>query len=109
MSTARCFSVTDSGLSPAAVVTRTFSKGSSDGKTFLLVVNPKTPVIWCETVDDWAQFYTTPAKAYCIPKIHGQTTYLTDGVAIGLANIMNDDPVYYRFDQGTFKQVDGPM
>ena len=60
---------------------------ASDGKTVLFVVNPKTPAISFEVLNSQAQFYTTPAKAYFMPKIHSQTTYLTDDVEIKLERV----------------------
>jgi hypothetical protein len=82
---------------------------ASDGKTWLFVVNPKTPAIWFTTVGPSAQFYTTPAKMYYVPKIFAQTTYLTDDVEIALANVTNSSPIYYKIDSGSFQTYRGPI
>lgn len=39
-----------------------------------------------------------------IPKIHNQTTYLTDNVNIKLVNIMNSNSIYYKFDNQVFQK-----
>lgn len=76
-----------------------WEKVTSDGKILFFVVNPKTPCIRFE-VEENGQFYTTPPKAYWIPVVHEQTTYLTDNVDIVLTNIMSSASCYYRFYQG---------
>jgi len=81
---------------------------ASDGKTILFVVNPKTPSINFKSLTSDAQFYTTPAKAYWIPKVHNQTTYLTDNIEIILTNIMGGN-IYYRFDSNPFQIYTGPI
>lgn len=81
----------------------------SDGKIHYLVVNPKTPAIFFNAVKEGAQFYTTPIKNYFVPVLHKQTSYVTDGVEISLANIMSEAPVYYRFDQDSFRKYEGPI
>jgi len=74
---------------------------ASDGKEQLFVVNPKTPCITVTRTGN-GQFYTTPAKAYFVPKIYDQTTYIQPGtgsVSIKLTNIY-DGPVEYRINTG---------
>jgi len=85
-----------------------FEKLASDGKTVLFVVNPKTPLISFSNLTGQAQFYTTPAKAYNIPKVHNQTTYLTDDVEIKLVNIMGGE-ISYRFGNDDFQPYTGPI
>jgi len=82
-------------------------KLASDGKSILFVVNPKTPLIAFKTLANDSQYYTTPPNIYRVPKIHTQTTYLTDDVNIELINIMNSDSVYYRFDGQAFQKYTG--
>lgn len=81
----------------------------ANGKIHHLIVNPTTPAIWFSVATPEAQWYTTPAKAYFIPILHEQTTYVTDGVRIALANIMSDKPVHYRFDAQPFAPYRGPI
>ncbi|XHR28900.1 MAG: hypothetical protein ACFUZC_23670 [Chthoniobacteraceae bacterium] len=83
---------------------------ASDGKIHCFIVNPKTPAIYFTADSERAQFYTTPIKNYFIPVLHEQTSYVTDGIRVNLANIMNDQPVYYRWDgQGGFVKYAGPI
>lgn len=83
---------------------------ASDGKIHYFIVNPKTPAVFFTTATDSAQFYTTPPKNYFIPVLYEQTSYVTDGVKIHLANIMNENPVYYRWDgNGPFQKYTGPI
>jgi len=84
-----------------------YQKFASDGKIILFVINPKTPCVSFSALNDSAQFYTTPAKACWIPKVHSQTTYLTGDVEIKLTNIMGGD-IYYRFDSNAFQKYTGP-
>jgi len=72
---------------------------SSDGKIFHFVVDPVTPAISFSTIAADAQWYTTPIKAYFVPKLHSQTTYVTPGVAVALHNVTNGEPVKYRIDE----------
>jgi len=72
---------------------------SSDGKIFRFVVNPVTPAINFSKLNADARWYTTPAKAYFVPKLHSQTTYLTGGIAFELVNITDGQPVLYRIDE----------
>ena len=65
---------------------------ASDGKTLLFVVDPNTPCIRF-TAQEGGQFYTTPPKAYNIPVVHPQTTYLSGNVTVTLTNIADDGPV----------------
>lgn len=83
-------------------------KWASDGKTILFVVDPKTPSLSFTPRTESAQFYTTPAKAYFIPKIHEQTTYLTGEVDIELTNIMGGE-IQYRFGDEPFQTYTGPI
>jgi hypothetical protein len=76
---------------------------SSDGKVYLLVVNPKTPCLTITVTGD-AQFYTTPAKIYFVPKIHNQTTYFNAGtgtIDFSLKDI-NGNNVVYRINGGSW-------
>jgi hypothetical protein len=82
---------------------------ASDGKIHYFVVNPKTPLISFKTKTASAQFYTTPAKTYFIPKIHEQTTYLTSDVDIELVNIMNSNPIQYKINNGSTQTYSGPL
>ncbi len=81
---------------------------SSDGKTVLFVVDPKTPCISFTPSSADSQFYTTPAKNYFIPVIHDQTTYFQGGVDIKLTNIMGGD-IHYRFNDSPFEVYSGPI
>jgi uncharacterized repeat protein (TIGR02543 family) len=83
-------------------------KLASDGKTILFVVNPKTPCISFEVQTSSAQFYTTPPKAYWVPKVHTQTTYLTDNVEIKLVNIMGGN-ISYRINGGSIQAYSSPI
>ena len=76
-----------------------YEKLASDGKILLFVVNPKTPCIRF-TAQEGGQFYTTPPKAYNIPVVHPQTTYLSGNVTVTLTNIADDAPCYFRFYTG---------
>ena len=77
-----------------------YENWSSDGKIFHFVVNPKTPAIGFLTAGPEAQFYTTPAKAYFVPKVHRQTTCLTKGVSFFFTNLVDDrQPVLFRVDE----------
>lgn len=76
-----------------------YEKLASDGKILLFVVNPKTPCIRF-TAQEGGQFYTTPPKAYNIPVVHPQTTYLSGNVTVTLTNIADDAPCYFRFYEG---------
>lgn len=72
-----------------------------DGKIHYFVVNPETPAIWFEKTTPEAEWYTTPAKAYFIPQVHQQTSYVTDGVSIHLANVLSAaSKVQYRLNGG---------
>ncbi len=82
---------------------------STDGKIIQFVVDPKTPLISFRPKTESAQFYTTPAKTYYVPVIHEQTSYITDDIDIELINIMNHDPIWYRFDSEQFTQYSEPI
>ena len=78
-------------------------KKAGDGKVFWLVVNPKTPALTVSASGD-AQFYTTPPKAYFVPKIRDQITYFeanTGGVTFELRDIYANN-VFYRINGGSF-------
>ena len=51
---------------------------ADDGKTVLLIVDPKAPALTVRATGD-GQFYTTPPKAYFTPKICDQTTFFSVG------------------------------
>lgn len=76
---------------------------ASDGKTVLLVVDPKTPCLTTR-VTGTGQFYTTPPKVYFNPKIYPQTTYIAPGssgtVTIELRNIYGTN-ISYRINGGS--------
>ncbi len=76
-----------------------YESWSSDGKIFYFVVDPVTPAISFAAGADDAQWYTTPIKAYFVPQLHEQTTYVTPGVGFALHNITNGEPVQYRIDE----------
>jgi len=76
---------------------------SSDGRIIYFVVNPKTPCLRLRTATDAAQFYTTPPKAYFIPTICAQTSYVTDGVRLSLADIYGRT-IYYKKDTGDWTE-----
>lgn len=81
----------------------------SDGKIHYFIVNPRTPALWFSADQPRAQWYTTPPKAYFVPRLHEQTTHLTTGVRIHLSNIMDDSPVWYRIGNGEFTRYTGPI
>lgn len=83
-------------------------KYASDGKQVLFVVNPRTPLIYFTASSDGAQWYTTPPRAWGVPRVFGQTTYVTDGVSIHLINIMGQ-PVYCRFGTDAFTPCEEPI
>ena len=70
---------------------------ASDGKIFYFVVDPKTPCLTIKTQGN-GQFYTTPPKSYFIPKIHDQTTYISerDGEVLITLNDIYGNNIYYR-------------
>ncbi len=83
---------------------------ASDGKTVLLVVNPKTPALTVR-VSGSGQFYTTPPKAYFTPKIVAQTTYISNGptghvgsVSFEIHDIYQNN-IYYRINTGSWIDV----
>eukprot|EP00038_Savillea_parva_P026643 m.55453 g.55453 ORF g.55453 m.55453 type:complete len:924 (-) comp7605_c0_seq2:188-2959(-) len=98
---------------------------ASDGGVQDVVVNPTTPVLSLSLAPGSshptttttpsppppsggpAQWYTTPARVYFIPRVYDQRTYLTDGVLMTLTNIMSTAPIFYRFNTtGTWTQYD---
>ncbi|MEK7413353.1 MAG: hypothetical protein AAB263_08545 [Planctomycetota bacterium] len=85
---------------------------SSDGRVWLFVVDPKTPAI-SFLAGDKAQYYTTPAKTYFVPKIHQQTTYLSAGVSIALTNLTDpQQAMQWRIDEmhhDTWKAYESPV
>lgn len=68
-----------------------------DGKFFVFVVNPKTPML--EVAEDTGEFYTTPAKYYFLPKIHARTTYFTGTVDFTVRDIMGNN-ISYEINAG---------
>ncbi len=81
-----------------------------DGKCFLFVVNPKTPCLTVRATGK-GQFYTTPPKAYFIPKIQNQTTYFSAGtgtVTFELRDI-NGNNVHYRINGGSWVEAPNPI
>lgn len=85
-------------------------KQSTDGKIFLFVIDPKTPCLSLRTRTPQAQFYTTPAKTYFLPRLHEQTTYLTDGVEVVLTSLVDDGgALSYRLDGGPTKAYTTPL
>lgn len=79
---------------------------ADDGKTVLLVVNPKTPCLSVAVTGD-AQFFTSRPKAYWTPKICDQTTFLlprTGSVSLLLRNIYGA-PISYRINGGSTVDV----
>jgi len=68
--------------------------GSSDGKIFYFVVNPKTPAMTVRSQNN-GQFYTTPPKTYFKPVIHKQSTFFTGDVNFELRDIWGNN-IYYR-------------
>lgn len=80
-----------------------------DGKIHCFVVNPKTPAIWFEKTTPEAEWYTTPAKAYFIPRVHAQTSYVTDGISIHLADVLSARKVHYRLNGGPSVAYKDPL
>ena len=83
---------------------------ASDGKIILFVVDPKTPVLKI-TASGNAQFYTTPPKAYFIPKIHSQTTYFIPregSISFSLHDIFGEK-VFYRVNGGNWTEGTNPL
>ena len=81
---------------------------AGDGKVINFVVNPKTPCLTLRTNSETAQFYTTPAKVYFIPKIHPQTSYVTDGVNVHLKDLYGSN-VVYRLNGGAWTTNSDPV
>lgn len=85
-------------------------QGASDGHMVSICVNPQTPVIQLRKPDgENAQFYTTPIKAYHIPKIHTQISYVTDEVRLSFINLSNGQPVQYRVGNKPFMDWNGML
>ncbi len=82
---------------------------ASDGKTVLLVVNPKTPCLTFRVTGN-AQFYTTLPKAYWTPKLNAQTTYIDPGsngqVTAEIRNLYGG-VVFYSVNGAAFKPALG--
>lgn len=70
---------------------------ASDGVVVAFIVDPKTPWMKVSSTGD-AQFYTTPAKNYHIPKIHDQITYILprNGSVHFSLGALNGQKVFYR-------------
>ncbi len=86
-------------------VTRDAWESATDGKLHHYVVNPKTPAIQISANGD-AQFYTTPPKAYRIPKIHRQTSYIDPGSGTITITIksLNGEAIYFRINEEEFSK-----
>lgn len=70
-----------------------------DGKSVLVVVNPKTPALTVRAFGN-AQFYTTPPKAYFSPVISEQTTFISPrsgSISIEIGNLYSNK-VFYKID-----------
>lgn len=81
---------------------------ASDGKYYVLVVNPITPAMTVRATGE-GKFYTTPAWTYWVPKIHAQTTYFekasgTGTVTFELTNIYGGN-ISYRINGGSTVDV----
>ncbi len=84
---------------------------ASDGKWVLFVVNPKTPCLRISAANG-AQFYTTPAKAYFVPKIHEQSTYIYTkggGRVTFTVSAINGSAVSYRINGGAWVTSSTPL
>lgn len=82
----------------------------SDGRYHLLVVDPRTPAMTVRATGD-AQFYTTPAKTYYLPRIHEQTTSIlprSGTVAFELRDL-DGGAVEWRIDDGAWLSAVAPM
>lgn len=86
---------------------------ASDGKTVMLVVNPKTPCFTARVAGS-GQFFTTRPKAYWTPKICSQTTYFSQGptgttgqVTFELRDI-NQNNIHYRINTGSWIDAASP-
>lgn len=82
----------------------------SDGRYHLLVVDPRTPAMTVRATGD-AQFYTTPAKTYYLPRIHEQTTSIlprSGTVAFELRDL-DGGAVEWRIDDGPWRSAVAPM
>ena len=85
-------------------------QGASDGHLVSICVNPRTPVIQLRKPDGAeAEFYTTPIKAYHIPKVHTQRSYVTDEVLLSFVNLSNGEPVQYRVGNKPFTDWNGAL
>ncbi|MDX2187811.1 MAG: immunoglobulin domain-containing protein [Opitutaceae bacterium] len=71
-----------------------------DGKTVLLVVNPKTPCFTARA-GTGGQFFTTLPKAYWTPKVVAQTTYFSGSCSFELRDIYGRH-VSYRINGGSW-------
>lgn len=90
------------------VVADPHRQGASDGHMVSICVNPSTPVIQLRKPDGVeAQFYTTPIKAYHIPKIHTQRSYVTDEVLLNFVNLSNGESVQFRVGNKPFSDWNG--
>lgn len=89
---------------------------ASDGGVQDLIVDPLTPAIaFSKASTEFkgggnstaGQWYTTPPRAYFIPRVYTQTTYLTNGVDIRFSNIMSTAAVWFRLNTtGEWIQAD---
>lgn len=84
-------------------ITPNYEYWASDGTVLMFVVNPKTPCLSVAVTGN-AQFYTTPPKAYFVPRICDQTTYFNAGsgtITFTLRDI-NGNSIFWRIGGGAF-------
>ncbi|MBF0197540.1 MAG: hypothetical protein HQL32_07510, partial [Planctomycetes bacterium] len=81
---------------------------SSDGKEFLFVVNPNTPMLFFTQESADSEYYTTPAKTYFLPRIHEQMTYVSDGIGINLHSF-DHQAISYRWGEGEWQAYREPL
>jgi len=102
--------VADDDSSNPGIGALNFERFASDGKVILFVVNPKTPCLTVRATGN-GQFYTTPPKAYFVPRICDQTTYFNAGtgtVTFELKDINGND-VHYRINGGAWITATNPI
>ncbi len=76
---------------------------ASDGKWFMMVVNPKTPCLTV-TTGTTGQFYTTPPYVYDMPLIHDQTTYFQGNCNFSIHDIYGHN-VFYNVNSGGYSDA----
>ncbi len=79
----------------------------TDGKSVLLVVNPKTPCFTARA-GTGGQFHTTYPKAYFTPRVIAQTTVISGSVSIELRDIYGR-AVSYRINGGSWVNAGGAL